>query len=38
VTVVGSAGQVVVASIEYLDEDRVRLTFAAPFAGSAYLN
>jgi len=38
VTVVDSAGQVVVASIEYLDEDRVRLTFAAPFAGSAYLN
>lgn len=37
-TVVDSAGQVVVASVEYIDENSLRLVFAAPFAGSAFLN
>lgn len=38
VMVVDSAGSVVIGNVRYLDENNVRLTFAAPFAGSAYLN
>lgn len=38
VTIVDSAGTVVIGDIEYLDDNNVRLTFAAAFGGEAYLN
>ena len=38
VMVVDSAGSLVIGNVRYLDENSVRLTFAAPFAGAAYLN
>lgn len=38
ITVVDSAGTVVYGQAEYLSDDEVRLTFAAPFSGFAYLN
>jgi len=33
-----SAGSVVIGNVRHVDENNVQLTFAAPFAGSAYLN
>jgi hypothetical protein len=38
VTVIDSAGDQVEGDAEYLDENTVRLTFGAAFAGRAYLN
>lgn len=38
VAVVDSAGSVVVGNVQHVDANHVRLTFAAPFAGVAYLN
>ena len=38
VTVVDSAGSVVVGDIEYVSNNSVVLTFSAAFGGSAYLN
>lgn len=38
VTVVDSAGSVVLGETEYLDRNTVRLTFSSAFAGHAYLN
>lgn len=38
VTVVDSAGNVVVGEIVYIDTNNVRLTFAASFSGKAYFN
>jgi hypothetical protein len=38
VTVVDSAGTVVVGEIEYLDLNSIRITFTAEFSGKAYFN
>lgn len=38
VTVVDSAGSVVVGDVEYISATTVRVTFVAAFAGKAYLN
>ena len=38
VTVVDSAGTVVVGEVIYLDMNTVKITFTAPFSGRAYLN
>ena len=38
VTIVDSAGTVVLGEIEYLTSNIVRVTFTAAFAGKAYLN
>lgn len=38
VTVVDSAGTVMLGGVEYLDADTVRLTFSAPFGGKAYFS
>jgi len=38
VTVVDSAGTLVIGQVEYLDDNNVRLTFSAAFGGEAYLN
>jgi hypothetical protein len=38
VTVVDSAGSVVVGAITYVDSNNIVLNFSAPFAGTAYLN
>lgn len=38
VTIVDSAGNVVVGDIVYLDENYVRLVFSSAFSGKAYLN
>ena len=38
VTIVDSAGTVVVGDIRYLSDDRVILSFAGAFSGTAYLN
>ena len=38
VTVVDSAGTVVIGEIDYLDDNTVRLAFCAAFSGTAYFN
>lgn len=38
VTVVDSAGSVVVGGVTYIDEDTVSVQFSAPFSGRAYLS
>lgn len=38
VTVVDSAGTVVIGEVDYLDDNTVRLTFCAAFSGTAYRN
>lgn len=38
VTVIDSANNVVVGEIEYLDSNRLIITFNGPFKGKAYLN
>ena len=38
VTVVDSAGTVVIGEVDYLDDNNVRLTFCAAFSGTAYFN
>lgn len=38
VTVVDSAGSVVIGEVEYIDMNRTKVTFAGAFAGVAYLN
>lgn len=38
VTIVDSAGRVVIGDVEYLDDNNIRLTFSAAFGGEAYLN
>ena len=38
VTVVDSAGSVVIGDVEYISATTVRVTFIAAFAGKAYLN
>jgi len=38
VTVVDSAGSVVVGDITYISENEVRISFTASFSGKAYLN
>ena len=38
VTVVDSAGDVVVCNVKYIDRNNVRLDFHAEFGGKAYLN
>ena len=38
VTVVDSAGSVVIGDVDYIDENTLVLSFVAPFSGSAYLN
>lgn len=38
VTVVDSGGSVVEGDYEYLDDNRVHLTFSAPFSFTAYFN
>ena len=38
VTVVDSADTVMTCATEYIDENNIRITFNAPFKGTAYLN
>ena len=38
VTVVDSAETVMTCATEYIDENNIRITFNAPFKGTAYLN
>lgn len=38
VTVVDTADQVCIGTVEYLSLNTVRVTFSAPFSGKAYLN
>ena len=38
VTIVDSAGTVVIGNVQYVDENNVVCTFSAPFSGIAYLN
>ncbi|EMS72153.1 hypothetical protein CTER_1917, partial [Ruminiclostridium cellobioparum subsp. termitidis CT1112] len=38
VIVVDSADSVVIGDIQYIDQDNVKLTFTAAFAGKAYCN
>lgn len=38
VTVVDSAGTVVIGEVEYLSVDQVRITFQSQFSGKAYFN
>lgn len=38
VTVVDSAGSVVVGDVQYISKDRIILTFQGAFSGTAYLN
>lgn len=38
VTVVDSAGSVVIGEIQYLSTSEIRLSFEHPFSGKAYLN
>lgn len=38
VTVIDSAGTVVLGGVRYVDADTIELTFSASFAGTAYLN
>lgn len=38
VTIVDSAGSVVIGDITYIDKDNVKLTFKGAFSGKAYLN
>lgn len=38
VAIVDSAGTVVVGEVEYIDDDTIRASFTAAFAGKAYLN
>jgi hypothetical protein len=38
VTVVDSAGSVVIGDVDYTDKNNLSITFKAPFAGIAYLN
>ena len=38
VTVIDSAGSVVIGEIEYIDMNNVTITFSAAFSGVAYLN
>lgn len=38
ISVVDSAGNLVIGQVEYLDDNNVRLTFSAAFGGEAYLN
>ena len=38
VSVVDSAGSIVVGEVVYIDENQLRITFSAAFAGKAFLN
>lgn len=38
VTVVDSAGSVVIGEVQYLTSESVKLVFSVPFSGKAYLN
>ena len=38
VTVVDSAGTVVIADPAYISDNQITVTFGAPFSGAAYLN
>lgn len=38
VTVVDSAGTVVIGGVQYIDENYIICTFSHPFSGTAYLN
>ena len=38
VSVVDSAGSIVVGDVSYIDDDTVDVIFSAPFSGRAYLN
>lgn len=38
VSIVDTAGTVVVGDVVYIDDNNVELYFSAPFSGSAYLN
>ena len=38
VTVVDSGGTIVVGDVQYIDEDRVTITFSSEFSGKAYMN
>ena len=38
VTVVDSAGTMVMGDLDYVDENNVTLTFSSPFSGTAHLN
>lgn len=38
VTVVDSADSKVTGDVDYIDQDTLTVSFAAPFSGSAYLN
>ena len=38
VSVIDSAGNVVVGDVMYLDENQLKITFSAAFAGKAFLN
>ena len=38
VSVVDSAGNIVIGDVMYLDENQLKITFSAAFAGKAFLN
>src|SRR5699024_1068413 len=38
VTVVNSAGEVILSDVEDIDDNSLRIHFAAPFSGTAYCN
>ncbi len=38
VSVIDSAGTVVVGDVQYIDENKIMCLFSAPFIGTAYLN
>jgi hypothetical protein len=38
ITIVDSAGNVVVGDIQYISENEIAVVFSAPFSGKAYLN
>lgn len=38
VTIVDSAGTVVIGRVKYVDQNTIQLTFSAQFSGTAYLN
>lgn len=38
VSIVDSAGSIVIGEVSYIDESSLEISFCAPFSGSAYLN
>lgn len=38
VTIVDSAGSVVIGDVQYIDDNNIKITFSSAFSGNVYLN